>query len=160
MVTTAPRRCAGGAHAAGMTLTELLVVMAIVAILLALGAPAFIKTLAEQRSKAMGSDLVSMLTRARSEAIRLNKNVTVQPVTSGMWEAGWSILDPNGGAALEVHDAFTKGSATGPNDLIYLPNGRLQDTGSTFTITNPDTTTIRCVGVDLSGRPYQKNTAC
>ncbi|GAA3906286.1 hypothetical protein GCM10022228_15650 [Halomonas cibimaris] len=62
----------------GFTLVELLVTLAIAAILAALVAPAWSTLLARQRLNADANAAVSALALARSDAIRLHRNVEVE----------------------------------------------------------------------------------
>ena len=61
----------------GFTLVEMLVVMAISAILIAAAVPSFQSLIASTRASSASGTLVSNLEYARSEAIRRNQNVTV-----------------------------------------------------------------------------------
>ena len=64
-------------HSRGFTLVELLVVMAISAILIAAAVPSFQSLIASSRASSASGSLLSNLEYARSEAIRRNQNVTV-----------------------------------------------------------------------------------
>ena len=61
----------------GFTLVEMLVVMAISAILIAAAVPSFQALIASTRASSASGTLLSNLEYARSEAIRRNQNVTV-----------------------------------------------------------------------------------
>ena len=61
----------------GVTLLELLVVMAIAAVLLGVAVPGFQQTFAETRAATRASDLVGALAMTRGEAIRRNVRVTL-----------------------------------------------------------------------------------
>ncbi|MFP5344533.1 MAG: GspH/FimT family pseudopilin, partial [Gammaproteobacteria bacterium] len=61
----------------GFTLVELMVSVAVLAILLAIGIPAFQSTLDKRRLTGAAEQLYADLQFARSEAIRQNKRVTV-----------------------------------------------------------------------------------
>ena len=61
----------------GFTLVEMLVVMAISAILIAAAVPSFQSLIASTRASSASGTLLSNLEFARSEAIRRNQNVTV-----------------------------------------------------------------------------------
>jgi type IV fimbrial biogenesis protein FimT len=71
-------------------LLELLVVIAILAILATIGIPNFGPTVANSRATAAANDLLGALQLARSEAVRLNEPVEINP-TEGNWAAGWTI---------------------------------------------------------------------
>jgi type IV fimbrial biogenesis protein FimT len=147
-------------HAAGFTLTELLVAMAIVGILATVAVPSFQGLIASQRAKTFASELFATLVRTRSEAIVRNAKVTLSPKAGG-WASGWQILDPAGNL-LEDRGAAAGVMVAGPAGMTYRPSGRVQaGAASTFliTTTSGSTTNYQCVSVDLTGRPYMKAAA-
>lgn len=145
----------------GFTLPELMTVLAVMAILGAMAAPAYADWVATMRGRSAGTDLYTALNRARSEAIKRNAEVTLAPGEDG-WQAGWNIADPGeAGRLLDDHPAVPGAVIDGPASVVYLPNGRVK--GSTlpsFDISIGDSETHRCVSVDLSGRPSQTNSEC
>ncbi|MBE0613901.1 MAG: GspH/FimT family pseudopilin [Burkholderiales bacterium] len=146
----------------GFTLTEILIVVAVIGILSALGAPAFSDLIKSQRIKSMATDVSASLTTARSEAVKRNKNVTISPVVADTWKSGWKIVDPDDASrSIEVHSAFDGLTATGPSSVTYRSSGRIQgNTAPEFDISASGSSDHRCVTVDLSGRPYTKAAAC
>lgn len=143
----------------GFTLIEILVAIAILAILTSLAAPPFVRLIADQRAKAAATDLHTALNVTRSEAIKHNQNVTLQP-KSGDWANGWVVLDPDGGANLLDANATNVPIAGGPATVIYNGGGRLAGAAApSFTIGRSDMPQ-RCLSVDLSGRPNIKASAC
>lgn len=82
----------------GFTLIELMVVVAIVAVLASLAAPSFNALATTQALRSASSELHISLLQARSEALRTNRNVYVVPVsatdpaTTADWAAGWTIF--------------------------------------------------------------------
>ena len=76
----------------GMTLVESLVVVAILAILAALTAPAFSELLKRQRVDAISYRLVAHLQTARSVAISRNVRTTLAPTDGSHWEQGWQVF--------------------------------------------------------------------
>lgn len=147
---------------AGFTLVELLVAVAILAILSAFGGPAFTQMIASQRTKTIASDLHTALIRARSEAIKRNTDVVLSPVTAGQWQYGWSIANPGiANAKLDDHGAIANAVVTGPDTVVYHGNGRLAgSTAVSFDISATGVTAHRCLQVDLSGHPYQTASGC
>jgi type IV fimbrial biogenesis protein FimT len=143
----------------GFSLIELMVVITIVAILAALAAPSFDSLIESQRAKSAATDIYVALTRARSEALKRNANVTVTP--KGGWAAGWQILDPATSAPIDDHDSIRNLAIAGPDAVTYQASGRLQgNTAPSFSITGNYPDSSRCVAVDLSGRPNLKRGSC
>lgn len=149
-------------HQCGVTLIELLVSMAILGILTAMAAPALSSLVANQRGKAMATDLYLSLIKARSEALKRNISVSLTPATVSHWEAGWTIPDPSGSShPIESHGAISGVTITGPNSVIYRSSGRvLATTAPSFDISASGSATHWCVSVDLSGRPSSKAGTC
>jgi type IV fimbrial biogenesis protein FimT len=139
----------------GFTMTELVITMGIAAILATVAAPSFSGIIANQRAKTAASALYATLAKARSEALTLNGNVTLQP-KAGNWANGWQILDPNNNVLDDYRDAagITIG---GPAAITYRSSGRLPaGVVPMFQIstTSGATMSYQCVSVELSGRPY------
>lgn len=83
----------------GLTIIELLITLAVLAILLALAIPSFEGLLASTRVTNMTNELLSAFAQARSEAIRRGQRVTIcisangiQCTNAGSWEQGWIIF--------------------------------------------------------------------
>jgi type IV fimbrial biogenesis protein FimT len=147
--------------AAGFTLPELLAVVAIMAILAAVASPALGDLIYSQRLKSSGAELHMALMRARSEAVKRNMDVTLQPVTTSSWASGWTIPNPTtAGVDIEVHAALKDVAVTGPSTVVYMANGRVRGTTQPQFELTSSKGQKRCVDVDLSGRPYLKASAC
>lgn len=79
----------------GVTLMEVMVVLAIVAIVLALGVPGFREFVARNRLDGTAQDLLASLQYARSEAMRRGAQVTVRlagAAGSRNWGGGWAMF--------------------------------------------------------------------
>jgi len=137
----------------GFTLIELMVVVALAAILAAMAAPNFKSFVSGQRVKTAASDFVMTAIFARSEAIKRNTDVTITSVTSGGtgWKDGWTVAV--GGTSLSQQQAYTGITFSGPASAItYKGTGRLSAAVTTMTIVGTDGS-ARCVAFDLSGMP-------
>ena len=145
----------------GISMIEVMITIAIVAILAAVAMPGMTSLIASQRLKAASSDIHTSLLLARSEAIKRNTDIEVNPSANG-WAGGWTVERADGeGEPMEVHGAFPSITISGPNTLTYTGNGRLDGaTSPEFELSGEGTENVRCVQVDLSGRPSTKRSAC
>jgi type IV fimbrial biogenesis protein FimT len=73
-------------------LIELLVVIAMVAIIATLAAPSFNNLRINQKLSSYSSDLFASTIQARNEAMRLNRQVTIAPISGGDWKTGWRVF--------------------------------------------------------------------
>jgi len=83
----------------GVTLVELLLVLALAGILLAVAAPAYQQTMQRQRLRAAVTDLVAAIDLTRSQAIARGSMVMLVPLDPGGidWRGGWIVfVDANG----------------------------------------------------------------
>ena len=157
----------------GFTLIELMVVIAVAAILLTLAAPSFSSLIAAQRLRNASFDLVSDLLLARSEALKLQRTVVLTPSSTGAdgWANGWSInVDSSSGTVITTRSGLPAAVRFVPTpssltSLSYGPDGRLSS-GAAFTVRADaadaqSMTTWSCVRLDATGRPKAiKGGAC
>lgn len=140
----------------GVTMVELMIVIAIAAILASIAAPSFSDFIDNTRLTSTMSQLTADLNRARSEAIKRNQRVllcirnstgTDCATTGTDWQNGWlvcydtnsdnlcdatSSTDPN---PIAVHQALPSTlTLTGQNVIRFNPNGT-QGSGGTATLT-------------------------
>ena len=155
---------AARARQRGFTMTELVVTVAVAAILSTVALPSFNGIIATQRARTYSSALYATLAKARSEAITLNNNVTLQPKAGG-WQTGWQLLDVNNNVLDDYTAATGVNVPGGPAQVTYRPSGRLPAGAAApmfqINTVSGHTTSYQCVSVDLSGRPYMTATlAC
>jgi len=160
----------------GFNLTELLVVVAIVAILLGIGIPSFRYVTNANRASAEVNGLLGDLMYARAEAIREGTPVVVCTSADSQscanvttWERGWIICVANAAvtcdnttAVLRVQKAFT-GTDTlrpdGASNAQAVTFGRmgfasgLNAAGATFTLHDKTSNMVwsRCLSVTVVG---------
>jgi type IV fimbrial biogenesis protein FimT len=144
--------------ARGFTMTELLVSVAIAAILATVAAPAFNGIIASQRAQVTASDLYVALAKTRSYAVARNNTVTLQ-ANAGGWQNGWQILDVNNNV-LDNHGAETAVTIQPQATVTFTASGRLPagTAAPVFQIStmSGSRTNYQCVSVTLTGRPYMK----
>lgn len=156
------RRTAGS----GFTIVELMIVVAVVAVLAAIGLPSMRDLLKTNRMKTLSLDIYSSLTLARSEAIKRNTGSVSMIAAAGGWQNGWTVTCVDvagscGGADVVLHaqeavdnDTILTGPAA--NIVTYGRDGRLATAAASFRITigaNHPSVPMRCVDVNVSGRP-------
>jgi len=136
----------------GFTLIELIIVIAIVAILVAVGVPSMREWVANQKVRGSANDLLFDLSFARAEAIKRNANVVLAP-TGAAWADGWSVQF--GGAKLREQPAIKGVTSGAAANLTFGPDGR-----PTAAPASPYTTfsssagvvSMRCITISPSGR--------
>ncbi len=146
----------------GFSLIELMVVVAIAAIVAGVGVPSFTSFIAGQRVKTAAGDFAMAAVHARSEAIKRNADVSVTAASSGAggWKDGWTVAVA-GGTQLSTQSAYSGLTFSGPASAItYKSTGRLSASVTGMTITGSDGSAVRCVSFDLSGLPTSKQGAC
>lgn len=159
----------------GFTLMELLIVIAIMALLLALAVPSFAYVIRNNRLSNQANQLVYALNLARSEAVKRLQAVTLCKSATGAdcqttgvnWENGWMVFSDvdadqiyevaDGDTLLHINQAllsnFTlRGSTDVANAVTFLPSG-FSATQGTFVICNENRIDFaRATGVTLAGR--------
>lgn len=148
----------------GFTLIELMVAIAVLAVLLAIGIPSFRDYIADQRARAAAEELMLGLTLARSEAIKRNATVTVSAADSD-WAQGWAVSvggksysDCAAGAAGCIRVSQTNGdvqiTGAGLTSVSFERSGRTAGAATpTFSVCDSENISKqRQVSLDLSGR--------
>ncbi len=145
---------------AGFTITELMIVVLIVAILAMLAVPSMRDMIRNQRVRTASYDVFSGLVLARSEAIKRNLSITLTP-NGGDWTGGWVATDANG-QIVARQDAFSVITVAGPGTPVTFSGVGRANAIAAFTITAPyiPATNYRCVKLDMSGRPVSSTGAC
>lgn len=165
----------------GFTLIELMVVLAIAAILLTLAVPSFRSTIQNNRIASQANDLVATLQLARGEAIKRGVRITVcvstdQATCTGTnWAGGWiAFADVNANGGVDAGDTLLKvgGALNGGSTLTsagfasatriqYQPSG-FSDSAGAFSLSIPGCTgnEVRAINVATTGRVGISRSAC
>jgi type IV fimbrial biogenesis protein FimT len=148
--------------ARGFTLIESVIVIAILAILTGVGSAGFVWLNQSTSIRGAAFDLVADLDFARSEAVKRNDDVTVQPVNAD-WAQGWQVVA--GGQVLRAREALGAqiGFANAPTTLTFDGAGRASlITVRNFQICPPSAGGVmgRVVRIDPSGLSRSTRTTC
>jgi type IV fimbrial biogenesis protein FimT len=149
----------------GFTLIEAMVVVSVIAILGAITGPGFRSFIGTMNSKSAAFELISDLAMARSEAIKRNRQTSVEPMVAGDWSKGWRIV--SNGTTLRERAALASAlSISGaPAALNFRPNGRVAadtaDSNLAWSISSSIAgVTARCVVITPTGSARAKMGVC
>jgi type IV fimbrial biogenesis protein FimT len=146
-----------GHRAAGFTLVELGITLAIAGILLMLAVPSLTTLIVTQQVRTGAADLQSSLYFARSEALKRAANVEVVPVGDD-WKNGWKVQLADGTVLRNqpaLNPRLSAMSVTTGAKVVYRSDGHVTTAPATMIVRAADSAGVaaRCVAVDLSGRP-------
>ena len=139
----------------GFTLTELMVTLAVLAILVTIAVPSFSGMIATQATRNASFDLSSAVSLARAEAVKQNTIVTVS--TSSTWAAGWTLMAGTPATVIRTfgpYNGVTIAASNG-NTLSFGNDGRPTSGGVTFQVTPTSASqsvSSSCVQVGGTGR--------
>lgn len=161
--------------AAGFTIIELMFVVALIAVLLSIGAPALTNMVINNRISTAAGDLMADLTFARATAISRSQRVGVcasndQATCNGSsWGQGWMIyVDANGNGDFDagetivrVHEALATGLTVTPSpsalDMVFRPSGPA-DAARSFLVCKTGYIG-RTIAINATGRPLSTPTS-
>lgn len=109
----------------GFTLVELMVTIAVAAILLGIATPSFTSIINNNRLTAAANEMVATLQTARLEAVRRNRSVTVCSSANGSdcaGEGSWIVLDGANVLRVSSFNANVRPTAT-VNEFAFRADG-------------------------------------
>ncbi len=119
----------------GFTLLELIITLAVAAILLATALPGFEAFIRDNRLTTQANVFVSALSLARSEAVRRGSHVIVCKSANGTqcsnnngFEQGWIVFaDSNNNAVVDVNDEIIRVFAGMPAGMTFTGNATINN---------------------------------
>ena len=136
----------------GFTLIELMVTIAVAAVLLAIGLPSFQGSLRSNRAATATNEMIASLALARSEAIENKGGGAVCSSSNGTacvgnWSDGWLVwADANGNSTLDAGETVLRYSQGNPRltvnnssgTVAFDPRGRSRAAGNQTLTLRPD----------------------
>jgi type IV fimbrial biogenesis protein FimT len=178
-------RIAPRPRASGFTILELMITVAVLAILLGIAVPSFSAMIRQNRLAAQTNDLLTAAAVARSEAVKRGSLVTLCPANgnncsgNAQWDGGWLVITddgPNVGTLDAGEIVVQRWPAATEQRLIvrnedsltsisYRGSGTttIAAPGTEFTITNATCTNpngVRTIEVTPSGRTSVTRSDC
>lgn len=155
----------------GFTLLELIVTVAVAAIIVSFGIPGFMSFIQNNRAATDTNDLVTGLNLARSEATRRSAVVTICSSSDGAtcnggtdWSTGW-IIRNGAGEVLRTWPERSAGAGVltaNVAQLQFQPRGSITAAAPLFRVRVPHCTGNqgRDVGVNVAGRISVTRVGC
>ncbi len=152
----------------GFTVIELLVAVAVAAIILALGVPSFTNVIKNNRLSTQANSIITAIAIARSEAAKLGQSV-VLTATDGSdgnneWGPGWKVTNTGGTTTYLTQEAL-QGSSTLDSEgdfttFTFSPSGWV-DNADVFDLCDDRTgETGRQITLTATGRVSVANLTC
>ena len=115
-------------YSRGFTLVELMVVIAVAAILAVAAAPSYTALLDRYRIAKATEDVVSVISNARAGSVKLHRQVNVSFTTGANWCVGANAADlPSAGAKADTADPCDCGTPSGclvEGEQLVVPAGK------------------------------------
>lgn len=117
----------------GFTITEMLIVVAIVGVLIAVAAPSLSSLFINSRLDTAANELMTVISFARSEAVRRGVNVSVERAAGGSttrdWTPGWQVAVVGTGETLRIGQPLQQpvtlyNVSSSSLRIEFLPTGR------------------------------------
>lgn len=157
------------------TIIELMLTLAVAAILATVAAPSFWNVIQNSRATTQANELVTAINFARSEAVKRGLTVSLCSSSdqatcddSNDWSVGWIVFRDTGGANPVVDEVLRVWDApdgtpvlTGPTSLRYRAQGDVINAGQ-FSLELPGCSGDRARDIDVNaaGRPTVTRVNC
>ena len=115
----------------GFSFIELMLTVAIFAIIVSIGLPAFNDATANSNLRSATMDMISTINTARAQAVTLRQEITLKPIDDAEWANGWVLEYP--AASTEENQEFIPDSrveiteAGGITNIRFLTSGLVSD---------------------------------
>lgn len=129
--------------ASGFSLIELLVTVALIAILMALGVPSFTTFQRNSELTSRANSLLASMNAARGEAMKRGRDAVVAPLDGANWSSGAI-------AFVDINNNLTYDSAT---DILVFSNNDPIPNYLTITATGPANASPPYIRFDAQGYP-------
>ena len=152
----------------GFTLIELMITLAVLAIVFGIAMPSMSNLATKQRVSSQANEMMLSLAFARSEAVKLNRDVRVMPVTptANGWSDGWcvgpeAINNCNHGDVTRHFSSangvsITSSGIANPPMVVFRRDGTSTQNEAKLKLTSPNLDangdTARCVTLNRQGR--------
>jgi type IV fimbrial biogenesis protein FimT len=154
----------------GFTLIEMMIAIAIIGILAAIGMPAYKNTITSMRMSTKINELSNSLNFARSEAMKRGLTTSVCPISGSAcasstdWSGGWSTLEVSTSAQLSIAPTLSQGdtlTSTLNDGPQFNPAGYTFYTGKISLHNAADTVAMRrCITFSSGTWKIEKGSAC
>ena len=155
--------------AKGFTLIELMITVAVLAIIVGIAMPSFSSMIRDNRIGSISAELQGAIQFARAEAVKRRINVIIcrrNAAGTGCengtdWASGWLVRQA-GGDIIKVWDAASAITLTGPNaGVTFRPNGMTTASGDfTVTASGCTGTQTRTIAVSATGTTKLDKAGC
>ena len=159
----------------GFTLIELMVTIAVLAVILSFAVPSFQDLIRSNRTQTQTNLLTNAFNLARSEAIKRGAAVRVSALNNGNWHQGWRVwVDSNGNNTfddselLRLFPAWTASNTltSQTSQVIFSSDGRLSgvtagtDTNFSLNVGTSYCRYERIITINAVGRATVKRKEC
>lgn len=144
----------------GFTLVELMIAIALLAILVGIALPFYQDTIADQRNRTAANELHSALVLARSEAVKRNAQITLSPV--GTWAVGWRIASPVAGQPDLLNHSLASGIVvtSAAVSVVFGASGRVNAPVEFELTSDTNANAVRCLSLGVDGRASVEKGDC